>query len=91
MKREFTGQYEQNNKRKKPLHVGNLVTLSIPRRERLADLIVFKVIKDNDDFAIIYHSGAMSDGNPNYKQKLNFQVYKVVGNVEAGIDDSLLE
>lgn len=91
MKREFTGQYEQNDKRKTLIYVGDLVALSIPRRERLPDLIVFRVVKDRDGFAIIYHSGAMSDGDPNYKQKLQYQVYKVVGNIESGIDESLLE
>lgn len=91
MKREFTGQYEQNNKRKKPIYVGDLVTLSIPRKERLQELIVFKVIKENDCFVIIYHRGPMSDGSPHYKQKLHSQVYKVIGSVETGIDKSLLE
>lgn len=91
MKREPTGQYEQNDKRKKPICVGDLVTLFIPRKERLQELIVFKVVRENDGFAIIYHKGPMSETDPRYKQKLQFQVYKVVGNVKAGIDDSLLE
>ena len=91
MKREFTGQHEQNNKRKKPIYVGDLVTLWIPKKERLQELIVFKVIKENDGFAIIYHSGPMSETDPRYKQELQFQVYKVVGNVKIGIDDGLLE
>lgn len=89
MKREFTGQYEGDD-RTKPIYVGDLVTLSIPRKSRLPELIVFKVIKDKEDFAIIYHSGSMSDGDPNYKQKLNLQVYKVIGSIETGIDNSLL-
>jgi len=91
MKREFTGQYEQNNKRKKPIYVGDLVTLFIPRKERLEELNVFKVIKDNDGFAIIYHKGPMSETDPRYKQELCSQVYKVVGNVKTGIDKSLLK
>lgn len=91
MKREFTGQYEQNNKRKKPIYVGDLVTLSIPRKKRLKKLIVFKVMKENAGFVIIYHSGPMSVGSPYYRQELHFQVYKVVGNIKTGIDKSLLE
>lgn len=90
MKREFTGQYEQNNKRKNPICVGDLVTLGIPRRERLQKLNVFKVIKENDGFAIIYYKGPMSETDPLYKQELQGQVYKVIGNVKIGIDDSLL-
>ena len=91
MKREFTGQYVHDGIKKFPIYVGDLVTLSIPRKERLPDLIVFRVVKDRDGFAIIYHRGAMSDGDPNYKQKLQHQVYKVVGNIESGIDEGLLE
>jgi hypothetical protein len=90
MKGEFTEQYEQNNKRMRPIHVGDFVTLGIPRKKYLPDLIVFKVIKDGNGYSLIYHSGKMSDGDPNYKQKLQFQVYKVIGNIETGIDDSLL-
>lgn len=91
MKREFTGQYEQNNKRKKPICVGDLVTLSIPRKKEIEKLIVFKVMKENDGFAIIYNSGPMSDADPRYKQELQGQVYKIVGNIETGIDKSLLK
>ena len=89
MKREFTGQYEGDD-RTKPVHVGDLVTLSIPRKSRLPELIIFKVVKDRGEFSIVYHSGNMSDGDPNYKQNLNFQVYKVVGNIDTGIDENLL-
>ncbi len=91
MKRKFTGKYVQGNKRKTPIYVGDLVTLGIPKKERLQELIVFKVIKENGGFAIIYHSGPMSDGDPCYKQSLHSQVYKVVGNTKIGIDKSLLE
>lgn len=91
MKREFTGQYEQNNRRKKPIYSGDLVTLSIPRKGRLPELIVFRVVSENNHFYLIYYSGSMSEGDPNYKQDLNFQVYKVLGNIETGIDHNLLE
>ncbi len=90
MKRKFTGQYEQNNKKKKPICVGDLVTLGIPRKEKLKETNVFKVIKENSGFAIIYYNGPMSETDPRYKQELQSQVYKVVGNVKIGIDDSLL-
>lgn len=89
MKRKFTGQYEQNNKRKRPIYVGDLVTLSIPRKNRGEKLIVFRVI-DDDGFGIIYHSGDMSVGDPKYRQELSCQVYKVVGNVKTGINENLL-
>ena len=90
MKREFTGQYEGKN-RTKPIYVGDLVTLTIPRKSRLPDLVFFKVVKENGGFIIIYYSGPMHVGDPLYKQELNFQVFKVVGNVETGIDENLLE
>ena len=89
MEKEFTGQHEQDNRI--PIHVDDLVTLSIPRRKRLSDLVVFRVIKDRDRFMILFHSGAMSDGDPNYKQNLRHQVYRVVGNIESGIDENLLD
>ena len=91
MKRKFTGQYEQSNKRKKPIYVGDLVTIGIPRKEKLQESNVFKVIEENGGFAIIYHRGPMSETNPQYKQELCSQVYKVVGNVKTGIDKSLLK
>lgn len=91
MNREFTGQYVHAGSRKTPIYVGDLVTLSIPRKERLLDSIVFEVVKDRNGFAIIYHSGAMSDGDPNYKQELRGQVYKVIGNIESGINETFLE
>ena len=89
-KKVFTGKYEQGSKKRKSIYVGDLVTLGIPRKKYFPDMIVFKVIKDGDGFSIVYRSGAMSEGDPNYRQSLNQQVYKVIGNSKEGIKENLL-
>ncbi len=92
MVKEFTGQYDQN---KQKICVGDLVVLAIPRKERRELLVIFEVVKDHEIYKIIYSEkfshNTMSDGNPQYSQGLNFQVYKVIGNIKTGIDENLLE
>lgn len=91
MKREFTGKYEQGTRKKGPIYVGDLVTLGVPRKEYLPDLIVFKVVKDEKGYSLLYYSGAMTEGDPNYRQDLGSQIYRVIGNIEEGIKEDLLK
>ena len=91
MKREFTGIFEEGSKNKKPIYVGDLVVLTIPRKEGLKELNVFRVVKDDKGFFLVLHQGAMTDGNPNYRQSLSSQVHKVIGNIKDGINEKLLK
>ena len=91
MDSDFTGQYSRHSRiHRQPIHVGDLVTLSLPRKERINEIIIFKVVKEDDTYKIEYFSGAMSDGDPGYIQDLHAQVYKVIGNEKTGIDESQL-
>lgn len=91
MAKEFTGKHDKN---KQKICVGDLVVLAIPRKERRELLVIFEVVKNHKIYEIIYSEkfshNTMSDGSLQYGQKLNFQVYKVVGNIETGIDENLL-
>ena len=84
---ESTGQYEQGRRRKRLIHVGDLVSLGVPRKE---SFLAFEVLKEVDGFVLIYHSGDLSEGSPHYKQALRSQVHKIIGNTNTGIDESLL-
>lgn len=87
--REFTGQFDRSNP-KIQICVGDLVSLSIPRKSYLPEMIVFCVVKEKDDYFIRYYCGAMSVGDLNYQQKLDNNVYKVIGNINDGINEDLL-
>ena len=82
MKKEFTGKYDQH---RSPVNVDDLVTLSIPRKSRKDDLVIFQVIKEKDGFYLLNFGETMDVGHPAYKQELRFQVYKVIGNIETGV------
>ncbi|MBI5356959.1 hypothetical protein HZB78_05130 [Candidatus Collierbacteria bacterium] len=92
MVKEFTKLYDQN---KQKICVGDLVVLTIPRKERRDLLVIFEVVKDDKIYKIIYSEkfsyNTMSVGSPQYSQRLNFQVYKVIGSIKTGIDENLLE
>lgn len=42
-------------------------------REKLLDLVLFRVVKVRNGFGIMHHSGAMSVGGPNYKEELGIK------------------
>lgn len=87
MDNEFTGQYSNHSYiGKERICVGDLITLIIPRKKLGEKLLIFEVIKRNGEYRLIHHSGDMHPADPNYEQPLNHQVWKVVGNIEKGID-----
>lgn len=92
MKNDFTNQVDHF---KNKIHVGDLVVLTIPRKERRDKAVIFEVIKDAEYYSIIYSekfsNHTMSDGDLNYKQDLNHQVYKVVGNIVQGVNEHLFD
>jgi hypothetical protein len=88
MEKEFTGQYDHDNKT--PIKVDHLVTLSIPRKSRKDKLVVFHVIREKGGFYLLNFGETMDVGHPAYKQELRSQVYKVIGNIKTGVEDKLL-
>lgn len=91
MQREFTNYYTNVGRSdREPIYVGDLVVLTIPRKERRKEAVVFKVTKDNE-FKIEYYSGPMHPASPHYVQLLTTQVYAVVGNEIDGVNEDLFK
>lgn len=92
MKNDFTNQSDhfKNN-----IFVGDLVVLTIPRKERRCKAIIFEVVKDVEGYSIIYSekfsNHTMSDDDLNYRQDLSHQVYKIVGNIVQGVNEYLFD
>jgi hypothetical protein len=92
MLKEFTGRHDQCGQE---ICVGDLVVLTTPRKERRDLLVIFEVVKDSGVYGITYSEkfslNTMAVDNPQWKQKLNSQVYKVIGNIKVGINENLLQ
>ncbi len=93
MIRQPTGQHDGNNTE---IYVGDLVTLTIPRKIHRDKAVVFEVVERNGEFFLIFCKKYSGIGESelqdptNYKQKLSNQVdIIVVGNIKRGIDADL--
>ena len=53
--------------------------------------MIFQVVDHGGDYFIEKHSGPMSDGDLLYRQKLEGQVYKVVGDIKSGVNKKLFK
>ncbi|MEK7570879.1 MAG: hypothetical protein AAB553_01275 [Patescibacteria group bacterium] len=85
-----TGQFDH---KKQEIRVGDLVVLTIPRKEKRKDAVIFEVLEDDDGYVIVYSekysNDTLSVGSSYYVQPLNHQVYEIVGNTSHGINEEL--